>query len=129
MRLDFASLLMAVLDRHASDLHLTAGNPPMVRVRGAWSLTDFPVLDPTDTREIVYAVLNNDQRQRLETDSRSTSPTPFRGRRASASTPTSSARRWQRPSASFLRRSCRSTSSACRRWFTSSAASRGGWCS
>src|SRR4051794_5417861 len=69
MRFDFADLLMDVLNRRASDLHLTAGNHPMVRVRGHLvAMTDYPVLDPTDTREVVYGILNNDQRQKLETD-------------------------------------------------------------
>jgi twitching motility protein PilT len=69
MRLDFADLLTAVLDRRASDLHLTAGAHPTIRVRGRLvPMDDFPVLDPTDTRELVYSILGNDQRQRLETD-------------------------------------------------------------
>jgi twitching motility protein PilT len=69
MRIDFADLITDVLERRASDLHLTAGSPPMVRVRGRLTaLEDYPVLSGGDTREIVYAILNNDQRQRLETD-------------------------------------------------------------
>jgi twitching motility protein PilT len=69
MRFDFAQLLLEVLDRRASDLHITAGSHPMVRVRGRLTpMDDYPVLDPTDTREIVYSILTNDQRQRLETD-------------------------------------------------------------
>ncbi|WP_372790265.1 type IV pilus twitching motility protein PilT [Paraconexibacter sp.] len=69
MRFDFADLLMDVLDRHASDLHVTAASKPMVRVRGRLTpLEDYPVLDGTDTREMIYSILTNDQRQRLETD-------------------------------------------------------------
>ncbi len=68
MRFDFADLLLDVLDRRASDLHITAGAAPMVRVRGRLTaLDEYPVLDATDTREIIYSILNNDQRQRLET--------------------------------------------------------------
>jgi twitching motility protein PilT len=69
MRFDFADLLLDVIERRASDLHITAGSHPMIRVRGhLTALEDYPVLDATDTREIVYSILNNDQRQRLETD-------------------------------------------------------------
>jgi twitching motility protein PilT len=69
MRLDFAQLLIDVLERRASDLHITAGSHPKIRVRGRLtSLEDYPVLDPTDTREVIYGILTNDQRQRLETD-------------------------------------------------------------
>ncbi|MEN0015889.1 MAG: ATPase, T2SS/T4P/T4SS family, partial [Solirubrobacteraceae bacterium] len=60
---------METLRRRASDLHLTAGLPPMVRIRGRLTpLEGHPRLSPTDTREIIYSILNNDQRQRLEND-------------------------------------------------------------
>jgi twitching motility protein PilT len=69
MNFEFSDVLIEVLDRRASDLHLTAGSPPMVRVRGRLSpLEGYPTLTPTDTREIVYSIMSNDQRQRLETD-------------------------------------------------------------
>jgi twitching motility protein PilT len=69
MSIDFADLLMEVVGRRASDLHLSAGAPPTVRVRGRLSrLENYPVLSDTDTREIVYSILSGDQRQRLETN-------------------------------------------------------------
>jgi twitching motility protein PilT len=69
MDLDFADLLMEVISRRASDLHVTAGAAPSVRVRGRLTPVDgYPKLTPSDTREIIYSILTNDQRQRLETD-------------------------------------------------------------
>jgi len=69
VRFDFADLLLDVLERRASDLHLTAGSQPMIRVRGRLvALEEYPKLMPADTREIIYGILTNDQRQRLETD-------------------------------------------------------------
>src|ERR671933_215983 len=68
MNFDFADILMEVIDADASDLHLTAGSPPMVREKGRLRPLDYPMLAPTDTREIVYSILNNEQRKRLETD-------------------------------------------------------------
>jgi twitching motility protein PilT len=69
MEFDFADLLMEVISRSASDLHLTAGAAPSVRVRGRLTPMDgYPRLTPSDTREIVYSILSNDQRQKLETD-------------------------------------------------------------
>src|SRR5215212_3671344 len=60
---------MDVVARRASDLHITAAAPPMVRVRGRLvGLEGYPNLTPTDTREVVYSILSNDQRQKLETD-------------------------------------------------------------
>src|ERR1700683_5155161 len=67
MQLDFAEVLLQVVDRRASDLHLTSGAPPMVRVRGRLTaLEGYPALTPTDTREIIYSILSNSQRQKLE---------------------------------------------------------------
>ena len=69
MSLDFADLLMEVVSRRASDLHLSAGAPPTLRVRGRLQRVEgYPVLDSTETREIVYSILTGDQRQRLETN-------------------------------------------------------------
>src|SRR2546429_9963593 len=80
MNFDFADVLIETLDRRASDLHVTAGAPPTVRVRGRLTpLDDYPVLTPTDTREIVYSILSNDQRQRLETDWQVDLPHPIPG--------------------------------------------------
>ena len=62
-------MLTQVVERNASDLHITPGAHPTIRVRGRLTpLDDFPKLDPSMTREIVYSILGNDQRQRLETD-------------------------------------------------------------
>jgi twitching motility protein PilT len=69
MNFDFAGALLEVMERNASDLHIAAGAPPMVRIRGRLiPLEGYPTLTPTDTREVIYSILNNDQRQRLETD-------------------------------------------------------------
>src|SRR3954452_347472 len=69
MNFDFSEILLQVVAHKASDLHITAGSPPMFRVRGSLVAMDgMPRLTPTDTREIVYAILSSSQRQRLETD-------------------------------------------------------------
>jgi twitching motility protein PilT len=68
MNFDFAEILMAVVKRNASDLHITPGVPPMLRLRGSLVPMDLPNVTPTDSREIIYSILTNSQRQRLETD-------------------------------------------------------------
>jgi twitching motility protein PilT len=68
MEFDFAEVLLQVMDRNASDLHLTAGSPPMIRHHGRLHALDYPRLTPQTTREVIYSILTNDQRQRLETD-------------------------------------------------------------
>ncbi len=52
----------------ASDLHITVGLPPMVRVHGKMRPLEYPELTPTATREMIYGILSNDQRRRLEDD-------------------------------------------------------------
>src|SRR6476661_443141 len=68
MDFDFSEVLLAVMERNASDLHLTAGSAPMIRQHGKLHALDYPALTPQQTREVVYSILTNDQRQRLETD-------------------------------------------------------------
>jgi twitching motility protein PilT len=68
MDFDFSDVLLTVMERNASDLHLTAGSPPMIRHHGKLHALDYPALTPQQTREVVYSILTNDQRQRLETE-------------------------------------------------------------
>jgi twitching motility protein PilT len=69
MATQFHDLVQAMLAHDASDLHLTAESPPMIRVRGA--LTAVPGAEKLDTvtcRELVYGLLTTPQRQKLETE-------------------------------------------------------------
>jgi twitching motility protein PilT len=68
MEFDFADVLLETIELGASDLHLTAGAPPMVRIRGRLRPLDLPAMTPQLCREVVYSFLNNDQRKRLEED-------------------------------------------------------------
>ncbi|MEJ7871094.1 MAG: type IV pilus twitching motility protein PilT [Rubrobacteraceae bacterium] len=52
----------------ASDLHITVGLPPMIRVHGKVEKLDYPELTPNMTREMIYDILSNDQRQRFESE-------------------------------------------------------------
>ncbi|MGH8972427.1 MAG: type IV pilus twitching motility protein PilT [Acidimicrobiia bacterium] len=52
-----------------SDLHLTAGTRPMVRIHGAIQpLADFPVLTGSRVRQMIYAVLSHKQRETFESE-------------------------------------------------------------
>ena len=59
-------LLRETNERGASDLHLTVGLPPMVRVDGALDGTSYKPLSPTDTQRLVYDILSTDQVQVFE---------------------------------------------------------------
>src|ERR1044072_3019739 len=62
-------ILRRVVELGGSDLHLTAGCHPVIRLRGELSpLTEYPVLDGNKIRELLYAVLNQKQRERFEDD-------------------------------------------------------------
>ena len=60
-------LLEAMVARGASDLHLSVGTPPAIRVRGELErLEGAPVLTPEDTQQLLYRVLSTEQQKQLE---------------------------------------------------------------
>jgi twitching motility protein PilT len=64
---DFASVLQRMSAMGASDVHLTPGFAPAVRIRGRIvPMEGEEPLTPQQTREIVYSILNDDQRKRFE---------------------------------------------------------------
>lgn len=66
--MDMPEILKEVLNQAASDLHLAVGVPPVVRIDGHLRSLDYPVLSPNEARELIYSILSQDQRQKLETD-------------------------------------------------------------
>jgi len=69
-KLDFAQLLLATIDKKASDLHLTVGNPPMLRIHGSIQPLDGKAapLTQEDLHASLYDILTEEQRKRLERD-------------------------------------------------------------
>jgi twitching motility protein PilT len=64
--MDLHEMLKEVVDRGASDLHLTAGVPPMLRLHGRISpLGDVPLV-PTETKRLAYSVLTDVQKRQFE---------------------------------------------------------------
>jgi twitching motility protein PilT len=60
-------LLEQVLKEDASDLHLTVGAPPTIRVHGDLvPLAQYPPLTQDGTQKMIYAILRQKQRERLE---------------------------------------------------------------
>jgi twitching motility protein PilT len=67
--LNIRSLLQEMIDRGASDLHLTVGERPRLRIDG--DLTNSKVehtLTPKDTLTLAYSILTEQQKKRFETD-------------------------------------------------------------
>jgi len=64
---DFSEVLRRMVETRASDVHITPGFPPAMREKGKIRPIDgFPVLNGQQTREVVYGILNDDQRKRFE---------------------------------------------------------------
>ena len=59
-------LLRTTAELDASDLHVTTGSPPQVRVDGELRALDLPRLGPDDTRELLYSGLSDGQRRRFD---------------------------------------------------------------
>jgi twitching motility protein PilT len=71
------------MERKGSDLHLTAGAHPQIRVNGLLTpLEQFPRMMPAELRRIIYAILTAEQRQRLEENREldASHPVPGQGR-------------------------------------------------
>jgi twitching motility protein PilT len=62
------ALLREMSDKGASDLHITAGSPPQLRVDGSLQPVEGEALSPTETKELCYSILTDQQRLRFEED-------------------------------------------------------------
>jgi len=64
---EIAKLLQMCVERNASDLHLTVGRPPILRVNGVLCpLDEYEVLDPADTEELMKSITDEGQRHRIK---------------------------------------------------------------
>ena len=59
-------LLELTIDSNASDLHLSAGLPPIIRVGGELLKTELPVLSEGDLQQLIFSMLTNEQRREFE---------------------------------------------------------------
>lgn len=68
MEIEMEEILQLVQDRSASDLHLKAGQPPVLRVSGKLLRSQLATLTAADVERLVYAMLKPEQRAQLETN-------------------------------------------------------------
>jgi twitching motility protein PilT len=70
MSVNLRVLLEEMIEREASDLHITAGERPKLRIDGDITNANScaEVLNPTDTLKLAYSVLTETQKKRFETD-------------------------------------------------------------
>jgi len=65
---DLASILLYAIDLGASDIHLSVGEPPLFRIHGSIMSTDLPALPSAALHRMLYDLLDDEQRKRLERD-------------------------------------------------------------
>jgi len=64
--MDISELLAFVVKNRASDLHLSAGLPPMIRVHGDIRRINLPALEHKDVHSMIYDIMNDAQRKTYE---------------------------------------------------------------
>ena len=64
--MDIAELLTFAVKNKASDLHLSAGLPPMIRVHGDARRINLPPLEHRDVHGMIYDIMNDAQRKDYE---------------------------------------------------------------
>jgi twitching motility protein PilT len=64
--MDISELLAFVVKNKASDLHLSAGLPPMIRVHGDVRRINLPALEHKDVHSMIYDIMNDAQRKTYE---------------------------------------------------------------
>jgi twitching motility protein PilT len=64
--MDIADLLIQTKEKNASDLHLSAGSPPMMRLHGDLTPIESAALSREVVHKMIYEILNDDQRRLFE---------------------------------------------------------------
>ncbi|MCK5133036.1 MAG: type IV pilus twitching motility protein PilT [Candidatus Sabulitectum sp.] len=66
--MNIKTLLKEMMERRATDLHLTVGAPPTIRIDGDLTRMEYDPLTPNETQSLVYSLLKDDQKKRFELD-------------------------------------------------------------
>ena len=64
--MDITELLAFAVKQGASDMHLSAGLPPMIRVDGDVRRINLPSMEHKEVHNLVYEVMNDKQRKDYE---------------------------------------------------------------
>ena len=102
--MDIAELLAFSVKNSASDLHLSAGLPPMIRVDGDIRRINVPALDHKEVHALIYDIMNDKQRRDYEEFFETDFSFEFPAWPASASMPSTRTAARRRYSEPFRRR-------------------------
>ena len=66
LQVNLHQLLRAMIEKGASDMHITTGAPPLLRIDGAIVPLKLQPLSPVDTKQLCYSVLTEEQKIQFE---------------------------------------------------------------
>jgi twitching motility protein PilT len=66
LKVNLHQLLRAMIEKGASDMHITTGSPPLLRIDGAIVPLKLPPLSPIETKQLCYSVLTEEQKIQFE---------------------------------------------------------------
>lgn len=66
LRVNLHQLLKAMVEKGASDMHITAGAPPLLRIDGEVIPLKLPPLTPVDTKQLCYSIMTEEQKIHFE---------------------------------------------------------------
>ncbi len=64
--MDISELLIFMVENKGSDLHMSSGEPPVVRIHGEMRKIEVPPLDKDEVHNMIYEILNDQQRRVFE---------------------------------------------------------------
>jgi twitching motility protein PilT len=66
LKFSLHQLLKTMVEKGASDLHITTGTPPLLRIDGSIVPLKLPALGPVETKQLCFTVLTEEQRAAFE---------------------------------------------------------------
>jgi len=66
LKVNLHQLLKAMIEKGASDMHITTGSPPLLRIDGQIVPLKLPPLGPVETKQLCYSILTEEQKIQFE---------------------------------------------------------------
>src|ERR1700688_4317246 len=66
LKVNLHQLLKTMIEKGASDMHITTGSPPLLRIDGSIVPLKLSPLGPVDTKQLCFSVLTEEQRAHFE---------------------------------------------------------------
>jgi twitching motility protein PilT len=66
LKINLHQLLRVMVEKGASDMHITTNTPPLLRIDGSIVPLKLPPLGPVETKQLCYSVLSEEQRAQFE---------------------------------------------------------------